>query len=413
MAVKWIEARQKKSADPPWTSKVTLIVDEFIELETAFESASGAHRETVMVAGKILAVSPPTQHGIMLELSFIGSDDPETADKMKDSNVNFHLCQLKPRQDGCKVTTDGVLHSEKFRKLSINEVRALGYAPKAVLDELAPPPPSSKQSSISAALSHRMPSGGGPPPVKKAREEAPATPRPGAAPRFDSLAGLAAGMKLKPPKKKKKKKKKKDHDSSSSSDSSDSSSSEWDDPGSPLKARKTLPTEIHRKQPGRLAFEVVVAQVSAELAEDDEFKPVMHKRTLSVLRLLQVDPEKHKSSCREMLTTARAMDHIIKMIIEMQKSKEQKSFDPSAPNVEIWRGLDVMAQRWAALEYILTKQMQEPGIPIAKVWTSLKTFELEPPIAMTTIRGDRLQAAQSQAATESKLFGALGNTKKD
>ena len=141
MAVKWIEARQKKSADPPWTSKVTLIVDEFIELETAFESASGAHRETVMIAGKILAVSPPTQHGIMLELSFIGSDDPETADKMKDSNVNFHLCQLKPRQDGCKVTTDGVLHSEKFRKLSINDVRALGYAPKAVLDELAPPPP--------------------------------------------------------------------------------------------------------------------------------------------------------------------------------------------------------------------------------------------------------------------------------
>ena len=145
MAVKWIEARQKKSADPPWTSKVTLIVDEFIELETAFESASGAHRETVMIAGKILAVSPPTQHGIMLELSFIGSDDPETADKMKDSNVNFHLCQLKPRQDGCKVTTDGVLHSEKFRKLSINDVRALGYAPKAVLDDLAPPPPSSKQ----------------------------------------------------------------------------------------------------------------------------------------------------------------------------------------------------------------------------------------------------------------------------
>ena len=41
----------------------------------------------------------------------------------------------------------------------------------------------------------------------------------------------------------------------------------------------------------------------------------------------------------------------------------------------------------------------------------LKSFEREPPIAMTTIRGDRLQAAQSQAATESKLFGALGKQK--
>ena len=101
------------------------------------------------------------------------------------------------------------------------------------------------------------------------------------------------------------------------------------------------------------------------------------------------------------------------MIIEMQKHNEQTSFSPTAVNVEIWRGIDVLAQRWAALEYILTKQMQEPGVPIAKVWNSLKSFELEPPIAMTTIRGDRLQAAQSQAATESKLFGALGNTKKD
>ena len=111
------------------------------------------------------------------------------------------------------------------------------------------------------------------------------------------------------------------------------------------------------------------------------------------------------------LTTARAMDHFIRMIIEMQKTTRQTAFSPAVPNVEIWRGLDVLAQRWAALEYILTKQSQEPGIPIAKVWSSLKSFELEPPIAMTTIKGDRLQAAQSQAATESKLFGALGKQK--
>ena len=68
MGTKWFEARQKKSSDPPWTSKVSLIVDEFIELETAFES--GAHREVVLVAGKILAVSPPTANGIMVELAF-------------------------------------------------------------------------------------------------------------------------------------------------------------------------------------------------------------------------------------------------------------------------------------------------------------------------------------------------------
>ena len=402
----WIEARKKKSTDEPWTSKGKLEIGDFLELEIGFESE--AHRDVVLVAGKILTVSPPSEHGVMIELGFIGSDDQGTAELMHDSNVNIHLCQLKPRQGACKATTTGLLHSEKFRKLTLNDVRALGYAKKEVLDALAPPPPSSKQSSILGALSQRLPAQSGPPPDKRAKVDGPVTPRPEAA-NFNSLAHLAAGMKMAKKKKKKKKKKRgKDGHSSSSDSSSDSSSEEWDDPSSPMKNRKTLPTEVHKKQPGRLAFEVVAAQVTAELAEDDEFKPVMHKRTLSVLRLLQVDPEKHKSSCREMLTTARAMDHFIRMIIEMQKTTRQTAFSPAVPNVEIWRGLDVLAQRWAALEYILTKQSQEPGISIAKVWNSLKSFELEPPIAMTTIKGDRLQAAQSQAATESKLFGALG-----
>ena len=385
------------------------MVGDFLEIETGFET--GQHRQVVLVAGKILTASPPTETGIMVEIAFIASDDQETADDMRDSNVNFHLCAFTPRQKECKVTTTGMLHSEKFRKLTLNEVRALGYATKAVLDDLAPPPPSSRASSIAAALSHRH---GGPPAPKRAKADGLATPRPARAeaPTFDSLANLANGLKFKEKKKKKKKKKKRKDDDSSSSSSSDDSSGDWDDPKSPLKSHKSLPTDIHRKQPGRLAFEVVVSQVAAELAEDDEFKPIMHKRTLSVLRLLQVDPEKHKSSCREMLTIARSMDHIIKMIIEMQKHNAQTSFSPTAANVEIWRAIDVLAQRWAALEYILTKQMQEPGVPIAKVWNSLKTFELEPPIAMTTIRGDRLHAAQSAAATESKLFGAL-NSKKD
>ena len=75
--------------------------------------------------------------------------------------------------------------------------------------------------------------------------------------------------------------------------------------------------------------------------------------------------------------------------------------------------MDVLAQRWSALDYFLTKQMQEPSVPIAKVWASLKISELEPPVAITTIQPERLRAAQATAAMVTKLFGGLASKTKD
>ena len=134
----WVLARQKKSAAAPWTSTISIEIDDFLEVDFGVEEDN--HRDAVLACGKVLTVSPPNENGVMVEVSFIGSDDPATAAQMRDSSVNLHLCRLKPRQLGCKVTTAGMLHVEKFRKLTVNDVRALSYGTREALGAFAPPP---------------------------------------------------------------------------------------------------------------------------------------------------------------------------------------------------------------------------------------------------------------------------------
>ena len=100
----------------PWTDSIELIAGNLVEYECRYEEAGVGHVSKVAI--KVESAAPVNTHGVAVEATFIGSDDQEAAERMKDSNVNFHLCRFKPRQGACKVTTDGLLHSEKFRKLS-------------------------------------------------------------------------------------------------------------------------------------------------------------------------------------------------------------------------------------------------------------------------------------------------------
>ena len=139
----------------------------------------------------------------------------------------------------------------------------------------------------------------------------------------------------------------------------------------------------------------------------------MRKRSLALIKSLAIDPDKHKATVRELCTLGRSMDHLIRMLATFQKKSPQKTFAADAEHAEIWRSLDVQAQRWAALEFVLSKQAQDASAVTSKIWASLKHFELEPPFAATTVQASRLEATQSAAVRDQKLFGDLATGKKN
>ena len=76
-------------------------------------------------------------------------------------------------------------------------------------------------------------------------------------------------------------------------------------------------------------------------------------------------------------------------------------------DVEAWRLLDVLAQRWTAQESVPAKQVEDPSISVAKLWELLKTYELEHPLSSTSTNTEVLTSALTAATREKKLFSKI------
>ena len=395
---------RKQTGKKAWTEVLKLKEQDLIEFEWGLEDAGV--RTVALVAGRVVSVSAATAHGVSMSVVFIGSNDQEIVDEYPPgSEINVHLCLLTARQVECKVTTSGFLHSERFRRLSRDDFRALSYLPRQVLAEYVPAPPSSKAASLSAALS------------KKNEPADPRTPRPtqpvSKKPRieadvspvhlFKSLADIAQGMRH-PVAAKKAKKKARDL-----LDESESEEEAEDDQG--RLSSQADATEIHRVMPGKLGFEMVWSVTGKQLAEEG-FKPCVRSHALSLVKAMGADQQKHKATCRELVSLGRAIDHLINQLITAEKNGYEADFSQKNFMRETWKCLDVLGQRWQALEYVLATQGERPDLPASKIWESLKTFELEPPLSGALISTTLLAKSVAGASRENKLFEKIKGEKK-
>ena len=168
-------------------------------------------------------------------------------------------------------------------------------------------------------------------------------------------------------------------------------------------SKDDLAKDVHRQSPGRLAFDVV-RKVHEEYASERDFRPSMRAHTVQLIRGFGKDANKFKSLTRELLTTARGMDHIITFLIRWEVENAKTDFKPSNEVADIWRSLDVFAQRWGALEYVLTKQIDDSDVPVAKLWDALKHYELEPQTGATANTSSIFDRSVKTARRENTLF---------
>lgn len=364
---------------------------DFLECEVAFEEAQV--RSVSLVAGKVLSASLTGTSGMSIQLCFIGSNDRAIADEFPTtSEINIHLCRYTVRQTECKVTTDGFLHSTRFRKLSLSEMRALSYIPKSILDEHIPPPPSSKAASLRGALSRKP---AGTPDPKRMKPEGALPNRGDLSPAhlFNNLEQLAQGIRT--PRQR------------VPLTSGDEEEAEDRDIHAHQKAGAA---EIHRERPGQLGFDMIWSVTKKQTAKEG-FMPCIHEYAAGIVKLMGKDSEKHKAACRELLTLARAIDCIADQLIYCEKNGMTGDFSRKNPMKDLWMALDIMGQRWLALEYVMGLQAKQPELSTAKMWESLTTFELEPPFAETIAGTALLQRSVNDALRQEKLFSKLKNTK--
>ena len=117
---------RKQTGKKAWPEVLTWKEGDLIEFELAFEDAG--LRTVHLAGGRVNSVSPPTANGQTMNIIFIGSDDPEiVAEFPAGSEVDVHLDSMTARQTASKVTSAGLLHSEKFRRVSLNDFRAISY----------------------------------------------------------------------------------------------------------------------------------------------------------------------------------------------------------------------------------------------------------------------------------------------
>ena len=399
----WFKSR-KQTGKKPWTDVLKWKEGDLVEFELGFEDAGV--RTVSLVGGRVLSVSPATAHGVSMEVSFIGSNDQEIAEQYPPgSEVNLHLCLMTARQQECKVTTAGMLHSESFRRVSRDDFRALSYMPRQVLAEHVPAPQSSKAASLSAALS------------KKGSRQEPRTPQPQlgtkrqAAPPdvdvspvhlFRNLADIAQGMREPAAAKKAK----------AAKELLDDEESNGEEEEKTLRlGAKADASDIHRQLPGKLGFEMVWDVTVKQLAEED-FKPCVRSHSLSLVKAMGADQQKHKAACRELVTLSRTIDHLVSQLIHAEKKGFKADFSVKNMMVETWKALDVLGQRWQALEYVLATQAERPELPSSKIWESLKTFELEPPLSGAIISRGLLARSVAGASQEQRLFEKIKGEKK-
>ena len=399
----WFTSR-KQAGKKSWTDVLAFKEGDLLEFELPFEDAGV--RTVSLVGGRVLSVSAATKDGVSMAVSFIGSNDQEIVEQFSPgSEINIHLCLMTARQTECKVTTSGVLHSEKFRRVGRDDFRALSYMPRQVLSEHVPAPASSKALSLSAALSKkggeaqpRTPA----PPLKRFKGEIGVDVSPDHL--FKNLADIAQGMRQPAALKKSKRESK-----GLLLDDDESQEDEEEDDGFRL-STKADATEIHRLQPGKLGFEMVWGITTKQLAEEG-FKPCVRTHSLSLVKAMGADQQKHKAACRELVTLGRIIDHNVNQLITAEKKGITADFSRSNFMCETWKALDVVGQRWQALEYVLATQAERPDLPASKIWESLKTFELEPPLSGAIISTKLLAHSVAGASRENKLFEKIKGDK--
>ena len=155
--------------------------------------------------------------------------------------------------------------------------------------------------------------------------------------------------------------------------------------------------------PGRLGFRVV-GQINEEYNSERDFKPCVRSHTVQMIRSFGKDANKFKSIIRELLTLSRSMDHLITFLVRWEAENHSTDVKPSNVVADIWRALDVQAQRWGALEYVLTKQIEEPDVSVAKLWDALKYFELEPQTGSAAASGTMFDASVKASRREGLMF---------
>ena len=393
----WFKAR-KQTGKKAWTEVLQFKDQDLIEFELAFEDAGV--RTVQLLAGRVVSVQSATKNGQTIEVTFIGSNDPEIVDEFPLGTIlNVHLDQMTARQEESKVTADDLLHSEHFRRVSPDEFRALAYIPRTALLEHVPAPTSSKAMSLRSGVSKRGPElkGAVNPAQTPQSKRKVINVEPSPDHLFKNLADLAAGM-HKPQASKRK--------LGAGTGLSDSESdADITMEGAKLSMRADA-AEVHKRMPGKLGFEMVYSIAGKELAEED-FKPCVRSHSLTIIKAMGSDQQKHKAACRELVTTARTIDHLVTHLIGEEKNGTTADFSPKNINKHVWKSLDVLGQRWQALEYVLATQMEKPDIPVAKLWDTLKLFELEPPLSSSTINQAMLSQSVANAAREDRLFSKI------
>ena len=97
------------------------------------------------------------------------------------------------------------------------------------------------------------------------------------------------------------------------------------------------------------------------------------------------------------------MTHLVRREVDYGDT----DFSPQNEMADIWRSLDVQAQRYSSLEYVLTKQIEEPEIPVPKLWSALAHYELEPTTAPGAVTSSLFANSITAAGREQKLFSKV------
>ena len=388
MAKKWHTAKAEKG-QKSWKELLTLRNGDLIEGIVKMED--GGVMTPVLVAGRVQDLQPIVPNGQRMDLVFIGSDDQETNDHYELNEImGIHVGLLEGKLKKVQVADDDVLIMEKFRVHSLASMRKLPYLSDEALEELAPATAVSKAQSLERAKQGGKPKGGKRPAAarlspspKKPRKEKP----------FASLMELADDMR-RPVRRKR---------HARSQDLSDDEEEEEDE----LDLRKTdTAKDVHRLSPGRLGFDIVT-KVNEEYSVETGFLPVMRSHTVQMIRGFGKEATKFKSLTRELLTQGRELDHLITFLVRWEVENQKTDFKPTNELADLWRCLDVGAQRWSALEYVLTKQIDEPDVPAAKLWDALKNYELEPQTGAMASKSTIFDASVKTAQREDKIFGKV------
>ena len=120
----------------------------------------------------------------------------------------------------------------------------------------------------------------------------------------------------------------------------------------------------HKKQPGKLGYQVVVAAVQSQITQVDSLKPLMRAHTLANLEKMGIATEKHKTSVRETRTIARSMDRLVRVLIFAEENGAKADFSPTHPFAEAWQCLDVLGQRYSAIELVLQMQAEDATVSV-------------------------------------------------